>query len=60
MDGICYVIKNEATGKHMTRPGQSSAPHLYTSPGKANAQLPRNGWKVVPVQLTELKEGVLQ
>lgn len=60
MDDVYYVIKNEATGAHLTKTGQSSAPHLYTSPGKANAQLPSKGWKVVPVQLTELKEGVLQ
>lgn len=60
MDGIYYVIKRKADGKHVGPRGVSKAPHLYETPGKANAQ--RNSrffrpddYEVVPVQLTEMK-----
>lgn len=60
MDGIYYVIRRKSDGKPVGPRGVSTAPHLYTSEGKANAQ--RKGryfrpddYEVVPVQLTEMK-----
>lgn len=64
MDGIYYVIKNKTDGTTKSPKGVSKAPHLYSTKGKAEGALKR-GWRidhyeVVPVHLTELREGVLQ
>jgi hypothetical protein len=63
MDGVYYVIKHK-DGTTWSPPGTSAAPHLFRSEGKANARLKSLSRyyaesKVVPVQLTELKQGVL-
>lgn len=62
IDGTYYVIKRKRDGQHVGPAGVSKAPHLYDTKGKANGK--RKGYfgpdnyEVVPVQLTELKEGV--
>lgn len=62
MDGTYYVIKRKFDGKHVGPRGVSQAPHLYDTKGKAEARRKNKfrggeGYEVVPVQLTELKEG---
>lgn len=61
MDGTYYVIKNVETGQTISPPAVSTAPHLYSTRGKAEARRKAFGFRsdkyvVTPVQLIEIKE----
>lgn len=62
MDGTYYVIKRKSDGRVMCPAGVSKAPHLYETKGKAEGRrktmFRTDDYEVVPVQLTELKQGV--
>lgn len=66
IDGVYWAVKWKVTGTTVNPSGVSNAPHLYLSKGKAEARWKqlskscREATEVVPVQLTELKEGKQQ
>ena len=61
MNGTYYVIKRKSDDRHVGPSGVSSAPHLYNTKGKAEGRRKSfyhpDNYEVVPVQLTELKQG---
>lgn len=62
MDGIYYVVKRKSDGRCVGPAGVSKAPHLYETRGRAEARrksrFREDDFVVVPVHLTELKQGV--
>jgi len=64
IEGTYYVIREKKTGRHVAARGVSSAPHLYTTFGKAEGMRKQkwqpDNYESVPVQLTLVKEGATQ